>query len=118
MTAAIVWNVCNVLGVCVILTALVLTQCKIVDPQDLSAMTMNLIGGGVLTIGAFGFWLLEDDKGFIPYAVLNLIWTLTCSINLFRLHVYVSDKKDPPKGAVVEVSTPAASTRNDVSSVA
>jgi hypothetical protein len=65
------------LGVAILLLAFVLNMLKIIRPESLSYLLLNLIGAG---IACFASWLIP----YFPFVILEGVWALVSLVSLVR----------------------------------
>ncbi len=68
----------QIVGALLILTGFVLAQFRVVDPQSLSYLVVNLVGSAILTVDAWR----EAQWGFF---LLELVWAIVSAWGLLRL---------------------------------
>ena len=67
----------QVIGALLILSGFVLAQFRLVDPQSLSYLVVNLVGSTILTVDAWR----EDQWGFF---LLELVWAIVSALGLMQ----------------------------------
>jgi hypothetical protein len=76
----------QIVGALLILAGFVLAQLRLLDPQSLWYLVLNLVGSAVLTVDAWR----EAQMGFF---LLELVWAVVSALGLVQL---ARGKRPPP----------------------
>ena len=74
--------ICSAAGSCGVILALFLSSNNITKASDLFCISLNLIGGLLLTAGSLGNAIHSTE--FIPFVVLNAVFALVAAAALIR----------------------------------